>query len=55
MMLGWWVNQAVDGPTDRTKEDSADYRRQNCDELHRQLAILLAQVGDSGISFGSPR
>lgn len=55
MMLGWWVNQAVDGPTDRTKEDSADYRRRNCDELHRHLAILLAQVGDGGISSGTPR
>ncbi|UCC68710.1 MAG: phosphotransferase [Armatimonadota bacterium] len=44
MMLGWYVNQALQGPTDRTKEDSEEYRRWNCEELQRQLSMLCGEV-----------
>jgi hypothetical protein len=44
MMLGWYVHQALAGPSDRTKEDTQEFRRQNRDELHRQLSILLDRL-----------
>ena len=43
-MLGWYVHQAPKGPSDRTEEDTQEFRRENREELHRQLSILLGQL-----------
>jgi len=53
--LQWYLHEALEEPWERTRRGDEEYRRRSCDELHRHLAILLAQVGDSGISSGSPR
>jgi len=53
--LQWYLHEALDEPWERTRRGDEKYRRENCDDLHRHLAILLAQVGATGISFGAPR
>jgi hypothetical protein len=52
--LQWYLHEALEEPYERTRRGDEDYRRESREGLHRQLAILLAQVGDSGISSGSP-
>jgi len=53
--LQWYLHEALEEPYERTRRGDDDYRRESREGLHRHLAILLAQVGDSGISFGAPR
>jgi Ser/Thr protein kinase RdoA (MazF antagonist) len=53
--LQWYLHEALEEPWERTRRGDEDYRRESREGLHRHLAILLAQVGDGGISFGTPR
>jgi hypothetical protein len=42
--LWWYMNEAINGPMDPTKEDSDQLRAQNSAELHRQLRALLNHI-----------
>lgn len=53
--LQWYLHEALEEPWERTRRGDEDYRRESRDELHRHLAILLAHLGATGISFGAPR
>jgi hypothetical protein len=52
--LQWYLHEALEEPWERTRRGDEDYPRESREGVHRHLAILLAQVGDSGISSGSP-
>jgi hypothetical protein len=44
LMLEWYLNEILNGPADRTKENSEEHQRYNRDALHRQLSILIAEA-----------
>ena len=43
-MLHWHLHEALDEPWERTRRNDEEYRRENRQELHRQLSILLGQL-----------
>jgi len=44
MCLPWWHDRTLTGPLDPTLTDTPAYRRDNRDELYRQLSCLLGEI-----------